>query len=44
MRELHIDELEGVIGAGNPFADIPRVPNEKIDQDLRNNLAECSIK
>lgn len=35
-REISEDELELVTGGSNPFGDIPRVPNAKIDQGLRN--------
>ena len=36
MQELGEDELEGSAGAGNPFADVPRVPTQPIDEELRN--------
>lgn len=35
--ELSNDDLEKVTGGGNPFANIPRVGNKPIDDDLRNN-------
>ena len=33
--ELDDDALEAVSGGTNPFADIPRVPNQEIDEELR---------
>ena len=35
MEKLGEDELDGIAGAGNPFADVPRVPTQPIDEDLR---------
>ena len=37
LEEIDDDELDTVTGAGNPFADVPRVPTQNIDDDLRNN-------
>ena len=37
MQELGDDELDMVSGAGNPFADVARVPTQSIDDDLRSN-------
>lgn len=37
MEELGEDELDEIAGAGNPFAAIPRVPTQPIDDDLRGN-------
>ena len=37
MEELGEDELDEIAGAGNPFANIPRVPTQPIDDDLRGN-------
>ena len=36
MKELDDDALEEVTGAGNPFANISRVPTQRIDSNLRN--------
>ncbi len=36
IRELSEDKLDQVSGAGNPFEDIPRVPTQPIDDELRN--------
>jgi hypothetical protein len=37
MQELGDDELDEIAGAGgNPFARIPRVPTQPIDEDMRN--------
>ena len=36
MQELDDDALEEVTGAGNPFANIARVPTQSIDSNLRN--------
>ena len=36
MRELRVDELEEIAGAGDPFEDIPYVPTKPIDDDLRH--------
>jgi hypothetical protein len=35
-EELSLDELDQVSGAGNPFKNIPRVPTQPIDDDLRD--------
>lgn len=38
MLELDDDTLSQTSGgAGNPFADLPRVPTKLIDDDLRSN-------
>lgn len=37
-EKLSNDQLDQVNGAGNPFEDIPRVPTQNIDDDLRNNV------
>ena len=34
---LDDDSLEEVSGGTNPFADIPRVPNQPIDSNVREN-------
>lgn len=36
-EELSDDDLGDVTGAGNPFADVPRVPTQNIDDDLRED-------
>ena len=36
MQELGDDELDEIAGAGNPFARLPRVPTQPIDEDMRN--------
>ena len=36
MQELGEDELDEIAGAGNPFANVPRVPTQPIDEDLRS--------
>ena len=38
FENLYEDALEQVNGAGNPFEDIPRVPTQPIDDDLRDNV------
>ena len=35
-KELDLDELNEVTGAGDPFADTPRNPEQPIDDDLRD--------
>ncbi len=35
--ELEPEELKNVAGAGDPFADVPRVPENPIDPELREN-------
>ncbi len=35
--ELNTNELNKVTGAGDPFGDVPRVPENPIDDDLRKN-------
>lgn len=37
MEELDDAALDEIAGAGNPFANIPRVPTQPIDDNLRNN-------
>ena len=37
MEELDADALKEYTGAGNPFANRPRVGLQSIDSDLRNN-------
>ena len=37
MQELDDAALDEIAGAGNPFANIPRVPTQSIDDKLRNN-------
>ena len=34
-KELSVDQLDIVSGAGNPFEDIPRVPSGPIDDEFR---------
>ena len=36
VQELSSDALDPVSGAGNPFDDVPRVPNSPIDEELRD--------
>ena len=36
-EELSMEELDAVTGAGDPFADIPRVPENPIDPELRED-------
>lgn len=36
MQEIGDEELGEVSGAGDPFANHPRVSNQKIDSNLRN--------
>ncbi|MBR0063274.1 MAG: hypothetical protein IJP67_03825 [Oscillospiraceae bacterium] len=36
MQELGDDELDEIAGAGNPFANVARVPTQPIDEDMRN--------
>ena len=38
MQELGEDELDEIAGAGNPFANVPRVPTQPIDEDLRSKV------
>lgn len=38
MQELGEDELDEIAGAGNPFANISRVPTQPIDEDLRSKV------
>lgn len=38
MQELGDDELDEIAGAGNPFANVPRVPTQPIDEDMRNKV------
>ena len=35
VSELEPEELKDVAGAGDPFADVPRVPEKPIDPDVR---------
>lgn len=36
-EELDLDELDQVAGGANPFANIGRVDNKKLDQGVRDN-------
>ena len=36
-KELSMEELDAVTGAGDPFAGIPRVPENPIDPELRED-------
>ena len=38
MQELGDDELDEIAGAGNPFANVARVPTQPIDEDMRNKV------
>ena len=35
--ELTDEEMDKVTGAGDPFKDVPRVPNQPIDPELRED-------
>ncbi len=37
ITELPDDVLENVTGAGNPFENVPRVPTQSLDDNLREN-------
>ena len=37
MEELGEDELDEIAGAGNPLGNVPRIPTQPIDDDLRGN-------
>ncbi len=37
LQELDADDMTQISGAGNPFAERPRVGLQSIDEDLRNN-------
>ncbi len=37
IQELTQEELDQVNGAGDPFADVPRVPEKPIDPGLRDD-------
>ena len=37
MEAIPDELLDQVTGAGNPFDDIPRVPTQPIDEELRND-------
>ena len=37
VTEVAEEELENVAGGTNPFGDLPRVPNQPIDPNLREN-------
>jgi len=36
INEVSDDELDLITGGANPFADVARVPNAKIDKNLRD--------
>ena len=36
-KKLDVNDLEQVSGAGDPFAEEPRVPENPIDPDLRED-------
>ncbi len=35
LQELEDEQLDQVSGAGNPFENVPRVPLQEIDDELR---------
>ena len=37
IKKLDLNDLDQVSGAGDPFAEIPRVPENPIDDDLRKD-------
>ncbi len=37
IKELTQEELDKVTGAGDPFGDVPRVPEKPIDPGLRED-------
>lgn len=37
MKKLDLNDLDQVSGAGDPFGDEPRVPENPIDPDLRKD-------
>ncbi len=37
-KEISLDELDDVSGAGDPFAEEPRVPGQPIDPNVRPDL------
>ena len=37
-KELDLDALEQVTGSGDPFQEIPRVPEEPIDEQDRKDI------
>lgn len=37
IKDLSLDALDEVVGGGNPFQDVPRVPTNPIDDELREN-------
>ena len=38
VTEVAEEVLENVTGGTNPFGDIPRVPNQPLDQDVRDKV------
>ena len=38
LKELSVDQLESINGAGSPFKNIPRVPSSALDSDVRNKI------
>ena len=38
LKELSVDQLESINGAGSPFINIPRVPSSALDSDVRNKI------
>ena len=37
IKDLSLEALDEVSGGGNPFDDVPRVPTNPIDDELREN-------
>lgn len=37
-REINLDDLEQVVGAGNPFKDIPRNKVNDYDDDIKKKI------
>ncbi len=38
IRDLGSEELDKVVGAGDPFLKLPRVPESEIDKEFRESV------
>lgn len=37
-REINLDDLEQVTGAGNPFEEAPRIKTHDYDEDIKKKI------
>lgn len=37
-KEINLDDLEQVVGAGNPFEEAPRIKTHDYDEDIKKKI------